>query len=126
MSGSMWQLPSVETIRTPTSIMKEQASLLTSQSQNNLRGDVETSGSGSQIVSQMRIVVPAINFYTYDLLQYVQRPESVFPGYIHSNIHTESWQVLSNEDFVEHMRRILASPEVAQLLTSLLAQATAR
>ncbi len=49
MAESFWQIPDVSDIRTPLSILREQAAALTEQTKGQLVGVVETKSEGDDL-----------------------------------------------------------------------------
>src|ERR1700681_3385891 len=67
---NLWgQLPPTEEIRTPTQIIKEQASALADLTRGTLQGSVSVRATSDQFVINLDIVAPAIDNYTYNVLE---------------------------------------------------------
>jgi hypothetical protein len=126
MSTSLWNIPDVENVRTPLSIMKEQANFLTTNTGSLLYGTVEASGHGDYLIIVMKIIVPNLNNYSFTVIQYRQQVMSIYPGNLHSSLQRDNFEIENEEGFVNTLGFILRSNEMSELLTSLMAQAKAR
>jgi hypothetical protein len=132
---NLWgELPSSETQRTPYTILKEQASMLTEITNGLLVGEVKRSsevdafseftlGKQSQsFVAYLRIQVPSLNNYTYSVVR-IQYPIRLYPVLVKSlaveDFHREC---SSEEEFENALGQILSSQEVKQVISALLTQ----
>jgi hypothetical protein len=122
MTENMWKIPNVDNIRTPASILREQADYLTSETNGLLHGRTLSSGSGDRIVIGLHIVAPALN-YTITLVTYGQKITEMYPGYLSSELTGKTTDVRNEEQFIEQLRSILSSRNVEKVLTNLMAQA---
>jgi hypothetical protein len=132
---NLWgELPSSETQRTPYTILKEQASMLTEITNGLLVGEVKRSsevdafseftlGEQSQsFVAYLRIQVPSLNNYTYSVVR-IQYPIGLYPVLVKS-FAVEDFQLecSSEEEFENALGQILSSQEVKQVISALLTQ----
>jgi hypothetical protein len=135
---NLWgELPKSENIRTPYTILKEQASLLTEITKGLLIGEVKLSsevdalskfassiiGEQSQsFVAFLRIKAPSLNNYTYSVVK-IQYPIKLYPVLVKSLV-VENFQseCSSEEEFENALGQILSSQEVKQVISALLAQ----
>ncbi len=135
---NLWgELPQSENIRTPYTILKEQASLLTEITKGLLIGEVNISpevddvikfassilGERSQsFVAFLRIKAPSLNNYTYSVVK-IQYPIKLYPVLVKSLV-VENFQreCSSEEEFEKALGQILSSQEVKQVISALLAQ----
>lgn len=120
MADSFWVIPDAAAIRTPLSILREQASALTQQTHGVLVGEAEAKADGDELVVSLDVVVPGLNDYRYRVLTYRQ-PLEMYPGSVWgSGVET---QTISDETrFVSVVKAALSSQKVKNVLTSLLAQ----
>jgi len=119
---SFWAVPDVATLRTPVTILREQATALTEQTSGLLVGQVETNQkSDESLIIQLEIIVPALNDYRVRILNYEQ-PISLYPGRISGMGIIGSDLVESEEGFVTSVRRVLSSQVIKNVLTSLMSQ----
>lgn len=141
---NLWgNLPSVNKIKTPFTILKEQASLLTKMTQGLLVGEVtqpkmrqglledQPFRQGLNQVQQeinqdleviLRIKVPSLNSYTYSVLQVIY-PIALYPVKV-KNLTTQAFNYLlcnSKEEFENALGSILSSESVQRVISALLA-----
>lgn len=124
MVESFWAIPELTTMRTPLSILREQAGALTEQTHGALVGIVEADkGKGYVLVIRLEVSVPALNDYRYRILTYEQ-PIDLYPGILYGPDDSISNPV-NESDFTSAIKEALSSPRVKNVLTSLLSQVTA-
>ena len=126
MSESLWVIPDVSTVKTPLSILREQANQLTQQTGGLLRGDVAARPWNGSFSLSLRIIVPALENYMVELLTYDQ-PLKLYPGSMDSDFYDDvvSWKVENEDRFVSALRAVLSSRKTREVLSALLAQARA-
>lgn len=149
---NLWgELPSLETIRTPYTILKEQASILNEMTKGLLMGEVIHNQKDKLFVIILRIKAPSLNNYTYSVLE-VQHPIKLYPVFV-KNLASDNFNSLekslmnavdnplmsladpsrlliqqgyskcsSEEEFENALGQILSSQEVKQVISALLAQ----
>ncbi len=133
MSESFWVLPDVVGLRTPHAILKEQADALTKATNGRLEGWVENnplnrfSAITASPVTHSRslalsIRVPALDDYTYRILQYLQ-PTELYPGLLSGMGGPEGVPIDNELMFEDVLRQFLASEPTQRIVRSLLAQA---
>jgi hypothetical protein len=121
MVESFWVIPDVANVKTPLSILREQASALTEQTKGTLVGVVETKSDGGRMEDRLEISVPSLNDYRYRILTYEHTIE-LYPGTVLANLNHS---VSNKNEFIELVRQILSSDRTRNVLTSLLSQAVA-
>jgi len=122
---SLWgDLSQPEIVRTPFTILKEQAAILSKATNGLLVGDVERfQNQGQQnVVSTLvlRVVAPSLDNYNYSVLEVTHNIKlyplklrnSATPGY--------EKQCDSEEAFEEALGEILSSAEVRKVISALL------
>lgn len=117
--ADLWGDIAPAAVRTPVSILREQASLLGAKTKNTIEGNVESRVSGSLLNHSFNLVVPALDNYTYELFQ-ISHDVNLYP------IHVGFQYVVdlkNEEDFVRWLARKLSSPETKSVIGNLLAQA---
>jgi hypothetical protein len=116
---SFWNIPQVQ-MRTPLSILREQAELLTKQTDGLMKGEVLMAGDNNQLRIQLAIVVPALRNYKYSIFIYAQ-PVTIYPGemFLSDNII----KIPNEGAFVDNLKKILSSPNVTNAIGGLIAQA---
>jgi len=112
----LWGEIAPSAVRTPASILKEQASLLGAKTQHMIEGEVVTSALGSSFYHSFLLVVPSLDEYKYKLFE-IHHGVSPYPV---SVLMTD----LPDEDrFVAWLRDTLSSAETKSIIGNLLAQA---
>lgn len=106
-------------VRTPLSIMREQATLLGRKTKNLLEALVDTSFAGETFRHSFRLVVPALNSYTYELF-IVEHGVSLYPVDVW---RPGSARLQTEDEFIDWLRNTLSSAETRKLIGNLLAQA---
>lgn len=119
MVESFWTIPDVSTIRTPLSILREQASAITEQTKGALVGVAEARNTGPRLILQLDLTVPALNDYRYSVLRYSQ-PIEMYPGTLFAG--DRGVQVGDEQSFIEGVKAVLSSSEMTKVLASLLVQ----
>jgi hypothetical protein len=112
-------LPDVK-LRTPVSILREQAALLGQKTKNLLEAEVSTNTWHGELRHSFKIVAPALD-YSFELFS-VTHGVDLYPSSgksANQNMPTE----LPDEDaFIEWVREQLSSERTLRLIQSLLAQ----
>jgi hypothetical protein len=123
MVESFWAVPDSATLRTPLSILREQASALTEQTKGAIVGSVETRTDNGTLDVHLTLIVPALNDYRHRILTYKQ-PIDLYPGHlVASGQEMARFIEISDENqFVSEVKGILSSDRTKNILTSLLAQ----
>jgi len=121
MAESFWDLPDVATVRTPLGILRGQAGALTAATNGRLVGFVDSrQGGENSLILSLFIRVPALDDYSYRLLEYYQPPE-MYPGTLVSQVPTDG-RIDGPDKFERDLREILSSDVTKRVLASLLAQ----
>jgi hypothetical protein len=104
-------------VRTPLSIMREQAAALGRRTKNLVEAKVETRTSRGQFLHSFELVVPSLD-YTYELFE-IEHPPELYPVEVtgkNIHIHTEA-------AFMDWLRERLSSEQTRKIVSNLLAQA---
>jgi hypothetical protein len=119
---SFWAVPDVATMRTPLTILREQATALTEQTNGLIVGRVEAKQQQNGNLSiSLEAVVPALNEYSIRILNYEQ-PITLYPGDVRG-IGISVFETVENEeDFIIVVREVLSSQTIKNILTSLMSQ----
>lgn len=124
----LWgEIPSHETIRTPYTILKEQASLLTQKTNGLLIGEVSRDqkynvSKQREIQVTLLIKAPSLNNYTYWVLE-VGHPIELYPLSVKDLAGTNpQLDCSSEEEFEQALGNILSSKEVKRVISALLAE----
>ncbi len=123
-SENLWgNLPDVGTLRTPLTILKEQASVLGEMTEGLLIGNVKLKRSSvdDKFVLNLDIIAPALDNYTYSVVT-VKQPPEFYP--LELNFSQESKGDIINDEktFVDGLGKILSSDEVKKVVVGLLSQ----
>ncbi len=139
MTENLWgDLPDGGKIYSPYTVLKEQGSVLTKQTKGLLEGHVDKHISASSrtdpntftrkpvVESTLYIVVPALNSYRYSVLSVSYPVDSVYPSLVRDISGTADGNKKMNceneTELKETLRSILASPELHDIIGSLLNQ----
>lgn len=137
----LWgDFPKTDTIQTPYTILKEQASLLDKKTNGLLIGEVKLSQSvefetslkvmfseenqqNQSLVAFLRIQAPSLNNYTYSVVRVQYPMPQLYPVSVKS-LAVEDFQreCSSKEEFEQTLGAILSSNEVKRVILALLAQ----
>jgi hypothetical protein len=149
---NLWgELPNIETIRTPYTLLKEQASILSEITNGLLIAEVIHNQKDNFFVMILRIKVPSLNNYTYSVVE-VQHSIKLYPVFV-NNLASDNFNNLeknlmiaaknplgsivdyggwlenhgyskcsSEEEFENALGQILSSQEVKRVISALLAQ----
>lgn len=105
-------------MRTPLSILREQASALGSKTQQLLKGEIDSTTTGDQFTHTLSVVAPALNMYRYELLK-VWHDIFLYPLRARYQSGTTT-QLANEEQFVEWLRVNLSSAATKKVLDALL------
>lgn len=128
MSENLWgDLPPVEDIRTPASILKEQATRLTEITGGVLRGKAtfqQSSVSIGRVSLELRIVAPALQSYEYTVARVGHAIDQQYPLILSADIAQETLRVTCEDerDFLGALRGVLQSPKIRNVIAALLSQ----
>lgn len=124
MTESFWVVPQAPTMRTPLSILREQAAGLTKATSGILDGEVTTKRDTGidDLTIGLSIKVPALNNYVYHVLEYRQ-PITLYPGMLSVRVNNEYHEVADEAELVRLLRDLLSSDEVQHIVQALWAQA---
>jgi hypothetical protein len=126
---SLWgQLPVTEGIKTPTEVLKEQATALMNVTRSVLQGDVSVTREYDEFRIDLHIVAPVLDNYHY-LVVRVTHDISLYPVTV-----VPGWDLFNRENTVKcgdeseleaALGKILSSERVRSVVASLLAQSRA-
>jgi hypothetical protein len=115
----LWGEIQAADVRTPVSILKEQAALLGSKTGHALEGQVETELLYPRTISHsFNVVVPALDNYAYHLFS-IRHSAELYPV----DADGADSALTTEAEFTEWLRRKLSSPDTKRVVGSLLAQA---
>ena len=123
--GSLWgNLSDIQTIRTPKTILVEQANILTDATKGVVRAQVEASQTGSTLDYTLVLVAPVLNNYQYTVCR-ISHGVKVYPYRLFDNTTSgvKPPQQCANEDELkEKLGAILSSNTTRNIVQSLLSQ----
>ncbi len=121
----LWgELPVTETVRTPVTILREQAALLEKKTENILQGNIHIAASRDEFSVSFDIIAPSLDDYSYRVLT-IDYPPIMYPLRVREKVTREApviWQCGDEERFTEVLGRILSHSQIRRVVTSLVAQ----
>lgn len=120
--GDFWGEIAPAQVRTPVSIMREQAALLGKKTQNLIEAVVKTRTTPfDQFTHSFLLLVPPLDGYQYELFR-IEHGVEMYPVTVAAGLQVER---LDNEQqFVDWLKRKLSDPETKQLIGNLLGMVT--
>ncbi len=122
---NLWgDIPSATSLRTPTTVLREQADLLTTLTKGVLKGVVETLPFRGSLTSTLLIEAPALDNYHHQVLR-AEYGTSLYPVAVDRG-DSDAVHYCDDEDaFIAYLGEVLSSPDVHKTIQVLLAQSTA-
>jgi hypothetical protein len=122
MPKNLWgDLTSLEVVRTPKTVLEEQANLLTKATKGVLFGVVEDASYPGQFQYNLDVRVPSLNNYSYTILS-VSHSLDLFPLRLRAERPATDVKIDSDDQFEDLLERILSSSEVRSALSRLKSQ----
>ena len=120
--ADLWgDLPNANDIRTPHSILLEQANHLKVKTQGLLVGNVLRSTEIEHFYNTLQIIAPSLSNYTYNVLR-VTHTITLYPCNVHSFAQSKSWAPGDERQLEEVLAEILRSAQVHRVINGLQAQ----
>jgi hypothetical protein len=113
-----WGEIEATTVRTPLSILREQAAALGPRTKNLVEAKVETRNNGGKFIHAFELVVPSLDNYTYQLFE-VQHPPELYP----IELRGKNILLTTEDSFMSWLKDPLSSAETRKIVSNLLAQA---
>ena len=124
------EIGSAEVVRTPVLILREQAALLGKKTKGLVEATVDTDASGGSFIHRFKLVVPALDNYTYELFS-ISNGIDFYPMEAHGFQNRSKFGSMvtmstlrSEDEFLHWLQEILSSPETKKIIANILAQAT--
>jgi hypothetical protein len=117
-NADLWGEITPSAVRTPVSILREQAALLGAKTGYAIEAKVETRVTGSRFYQSFNLVVPALDNYSYELFE-IYHEISLYPVRVMSLAES----LKDEESFVNWLGKKLSSAETKSIIGNLLAQA---
>jgi len=117
-------------VRTPVSILREQAALLGKKTKGLVEATVDTDASGGSFIHRFKLVVPALDNYTYELfsisngIDFYPVEAYGFQNRLKFGSMVSMSTLRSEDEFLDWLQEILSSPETKKIIANILAQAT--
>lgn len=119
---NLWgNLPSLANLNTPFTLLKQQAAMLGKMTDGLLVGDVLRDQRGQDFIARLRINVPALNSYIYNVVE-VNYPAELYPLKV-TDLTGDMGKAIpcaSEEEFEQVLSDILSSESVRRVVTTLL------
>ena len=123
---SLWgKKPKKSDIRTPKSILREQAKFVEEITNGVVIGevgDIKRTTGRNILRNILRLRVPQLENYTYSLLR-IDHPITFYPLDVFDFVNDEEFECVNEEDFLKDLKKILSSRGVMQVLSALITQA---
>jgi len=122
MTKNLWgDLSSLETVRTPKTILEEQANLLTDATGGVLVGEVTGESQFGGFCYNLDVLVPALNRYSYTILT-VKYSVDAYPVTLTASRPLVYEQCGNEEELMAAIEKILSSRDVRSALSTLKSQ----
>ena len=126
---NLWgELPNVDDVRTPTTILKEQAAQLSAATKAVLRGRAAVTQSSGWFLLQLRIVAPVLDNYEYTVLDVAHGvdpyPLTLTPIW-NKNRREGGVRCNTEVEFLEAVAAVLQDDRTRRVVGALLAQSKA-
>jgi hypothetical protein len=121
MTESFWPDLPTEKVRLPHAILLEQANALAEQTHGLLVGQVRRSQDKQNFVSNLSIVAPSLNNYTYAVLS-LNYPVGLYPLSLFFHARNQQFQIADEQTLLTGLKVVLSSDEIKRVMTGLLAQ----
>jgi hypothetical protein len=118
--ADLWGEIAPSAVRTPVSILREQASLLGAKTKHIIVGQIDTRTSGKTFHHAFNLIVPALDNYSYELFE-ISHGVGFYP--VRVELKSSYGELKNEEEFLEWLGQKLSSAETKRLLGNLLAQA---
>lgn len=123
MSSNLWgSLPSIETIKVPLTILREQAKMLTELTKGVLMGRIRSKDKGNGLKAHtLEIVAPLLHNYAF-LVCIVDHNVQLYPLTLEAPSESKVYQCTSEEAFVKQLATLLRGDRVHCAIAGMLAQ----
>jgi hypothetical protein len=127
---NLWPDFTAEKVRTPKTVLKEQAALLGEKTKNLILGEVTTdkipNSNGKEVISEeLYLVVPSLGNYRYKLVELYHEPALVYPLYKGWNLvdGLNPLEINDEADLTKYLSSVFTDKKTKTIIQSLLAQA---
>jgi len=124
--NNLWgELKLDEPLRTPTTILKEQTTMLSTLTRGVLDGDVKVGAETNTFYIDLNIVAPAIDNYCFRVLEASHGVADLYPVEVREDGSGKTVECANEEEFLKELARILGSDRIGRVIRSLVAQSNA-
>ena len=120
--ADLWGRLEPAEVRTPLSILRQQASLLGDKTGHLVEARVDSRAKYNAFLHSFRLVVPALDDYQYELFE-IRHEIRLYPVYVGSD--EQAVELKTEEDFVAWLRACLSSEPTKRIISNLMGQAAA-
>jgi hypothetical protein len=113
-------IATVSGVRTPVSILREQAILLGEKTKNIVEAEIISSGKNGVFSHSFVLVAPVLDSYQYELFS-VQHSAQIYPLIVKIR-GSQITEAGSEEQFIEQLQSIFADPQTKQIIQTLIVQ----
>ena len=106
-------------VRSPKTVLREQASFLGKRTKNILTGNIRTESYQGRFSHNFQIVAPNLNNYTYTLFTIVEEDIFGFPCKFQDETF---FSIKTEEELLERLKNIFSSDETKKVINSLMSQ----
>ena len=126
MAENLWGgFPTKAEAEPPLKILRYQAALIETETDNRLSGRIVQSHLGDRFNSRFLVVAPYLDDYELELLS-VSNTVQMYPLTLSESVgNMKSVECADEKEFVEALRTLLQSPQIRSLVGALLAQSAA-
>jgi len=127
-SEDLWgELPGADATVKPSTLLREQASLLGAKTKNLIEGEVREYFTGDPELIGFRFFIncPAVGNYRYHVLTLTHPLLHVFPAKVQDHAHGREHQAANEEELRSVLKGIFTSGQVRRVIAALLREAAA-
>ncbi len=119
---SLWgEIPNIEDIKTPSSMLAEQGKMLSEVTNGRLQGQVKKIQSNNMFTYELSVVVPALANYSQKILKVVH-DLTIYPVMLSHEQSGKEYTAKNDIEFMEYLGEILSSDENRLIISGLNAQ----
>jgi len=106
---NLWPQIEVKPGNTPLGILRQQASLLGSRTNNLLEGQVTTQNVGGRFVHTLSVVAPSLDYFSSEILVVCHEATALFPAFV-GKLGEVVMEDLQEDHGIGATRAVLAQP----------------
>lgn len=125
---NLWgEVPTREAVKLPVTILKQQATVLGDLTNRILEAEIVPvkAPSEDKLDYALEIVAPALGNYHYKVLHIEHDAITNYPVFVTARNNMAEWHSVKCDDeaqFITHLKGILSSPAIHNVIASLMAQ----